>query len=222
MAVCCPGVAARYLLRVTVARNAGGYVVKDFPFWVRNSSLPEDADKTDPIKVPPLPRPSCVPILSGGRARKQSPNAHDALHLYCIWTRPQMEVGIEDCLHIEFEYGKGVYSLLDTVVGKIYFLLVRIKLKHMEIEIRRRETTGTGANLHNESETLAKYEIMDGAPVRGENVPIRCAPGPCTHTFTLLPPCVRPRRSSAVMRIVWMALRPAIRRNCALEHCFRA
>lgn len=26
--------------------------------------------------------------------------------------------------------------------GKIYFLLVRIKLKHMEVEIRRRETTG--------------------------------------------------------------------------------
>lgn len=37
----------------------------------------------------------------------------------------QMEVGIEDCLHIEFEYDKGTYHLKDTVVGKIYFLLVR-------------------------------------------------------------------------------------------------
>lgn len=54
-------------------------------------------------------------------------------------------------------------------------LQVRIKLKHMELEIRRRETTGTGAGAHNETETLAKYEIMDGAPVRGEAVPIRCA-----------------------------------------------
>lgn len=35
-----------------------------------------------------------------------------------------MEVGIEDCLHIEFEYDKGSYHLRDTVVGKIYFLLV--------------------------------------------------------------------------------------------------
>jgi vacuolar protein sorting-associated protein 26 len=50
---------------------------------------------------------------------------------------------------------------------------VRIKLKHMEIEIRRRETTGSGSAARNESETLAKYEIMDGAPVRGENIPIR-------------------------------------------------
>ena len=45
----------------------------------------------------------------------------------------QMEVGIEDCLHIEFEYDKSRYHLSDTVVGKIYFLLVRIKLKHMEV-----------------------------------------------------------------------------------------
>lgn len=57
-------------------------------------------------------------------------------------SRLQMEVGIEDCLHIEFEYSKGKYHLSDTVVGKIYFLLVRIRLKHMEVEIRRRETTG--------------------------------------------------------------------------------
>ena len=86
-----------------------------------------------------------------------------------------MEVGIEDCLHIEFEYDKAKYHLKDTVVGKIYFLLVRIKLKHMEVEIRRRETTGQGSSARNESETLAKYEIMDGAPVRGESIPIRSA-----------------------------------------------
>ncbi|GAB4813587.1 hypothetical protein N2152v2_000633 [Parachlorella kessleri] len=85
----------------------------------------------------------------------------------------KMEVGIEDCLHIEFEYNKGSYQLKDTVVGKIYFLLVRIKLKHMELEIRRRETTGAGAGAKNESETIAKYEIMDGAPARGEVIPIR-------------------------------------------------
>lgn len=61
---------------------------------------------------------------------------------------------------------------------------VRIKLKHMEIEIRRRETTGTGTSARNESETLAKYEIMDGAPVRGENIPIRrvFTPSECSQS----------------------------------------
>lgn len=97
----------------------------------------------------------------------------------------KMEVGIEECLHIEFEYDKARYHLKDVVSGKIYFLLVRIKLKHMEVEIRRRETTGAGSSAHNESETIAKYEIMDGAPVRGENIPIRLflAPYDLTPTY---------------------------------------
>nr|ODN92886.1 vacuolar protein sorting 26 [Cryptococcus depauperatus CBS 7855] len=85
----------------------------------------------------------------------------------------KMEVGIEDCLHIEFEYNKAKYHLKDVIVGKIYFLLVRIKIKHMELSIIRRETTGAPPNQYNESETITKFEIMDGAPVRGETIPIR-------------------------------------------------
>ncbi|MEQ2236189.1 Vacuolar protein sorting-associated protein 26B-like protein, partial [Ilyodon furcidens] len=85
----------------------------------------------------------------------------------------KMEVGIEDCLHIEFEYNKSKYHLKDVIVGKIYFLLVRIKIKHMEIDIIKRETTGTGPSVYHENDTIAKYEIMDGAPVRGESIPIR-------------------------------------------------
>lgn len=85
----------------------------------------------------------------------------------------KMEVGIEGCLHIEFEYNKSKYSLRDVIVGKIYFLLVRIKIQKMEISIIKRETTGSGPNLYNESETVAKFEIMDGSPVRGECIPVR-------------------------------------------------
>eukprot|EP00050_Salpingoeca_kvevrii_P011922 m.18951 g.18951 ORF g.18951 m.18951 type:complete len:151 (-) comp3709_c0_seq1:187-639(-) len=84
-----------------------------------------------------------------------------------------MEVGIEDCLHIEFEYNRSKYHLKDVIVGKIYFLLVRIKIKHMELAIIKRESTGTPPNVYHESETVTKYEIMDGAPVRGESIPIR-------------------------------------------------
>lgn len=36
------------------------------------------------------------------------------------------------------------YHLKDVVVGKIYFLLVRIKIERMEIQIIKKETTGTG------------------------------------------------------------------------------
>ena len=51
----------------------------------------------------------------------------------------KMEVGIEECLHIEFEYDKQKYHLRDIIIGKVYFLLVRIKIKHMELAIIRRE-----------------------------------------------------------------------------------
>ncbi|XP_013197706.2 vacuolar protein sorting-associated protein 26B-like [Amyelois transitella] len=100
-----------------------------------------------------------------------------AVHTLCsypdVLNSIKMEVGIEDCLHIEFEYNKSKYHLKDVIVGKIYFLLVRIKIKHMEISIIKRETTGSGPNTFTENETVAKYEIMDGAPVRGESIPIR-------------------------------------------------
>ena len=74
------------------------------------------------------------------------------------------------------------YHLKDVIVGKIYFLLVRIKIKYMELAIIKRETTGSGKgvsshfssrthcvgpNVYHESETVTKFEIMDGAPVKG-------------------------------------------------------
>eukprot|EP01084_Bolivina_argentea_P030142 55893_1 len=97
----------------------------------------------------------------------------------------KMEVGIEDCLHIEFEYDKSKYHLKDVIRGKIFFLLVRIKIKHMELQILKRESTGSGPNLYNETEVITKFEIMDGAPIKGENVPIRLflEPYDLTPTF---------------------------------------
>ena len=71
----------------------------------------------------------------------------------------KMDVGIEDCLHIEFEYSKSKYHLKDVIVGRIYFLLVRLKIKHMELSIIRRETTGVPPNQYNESETLVRFEV---------------------------------------------------------------
>lgn len=71
----------------------------------------------------------------------------------------KMDVGIEECLHIEFEYSKSMYHLKDVIVGRIFFLLVRLKIKHMELSIIRRETTGTPPNQYNESETLVRFEV---------------------------------------------------------------
>lgn len=96
----------------------------------------------------------------------------------------KMEVGIEDCLHIEFEYDKHKYHLRDVVLGKVYFLLVRIKIKHMELALIRRESAGSGQNTYNESENITKFELMDGAPIKGEIIPIRLFLSPLALTPT--------------------------------------
>lgn len=84
-----------------------------------------------------------------------------------------MDVGIEDCLHIEFEYNKSSYHLKDCVIGKVYFQLVRLKIKTMEITIVKRETYGAGDNAKTQNDTIARFEVMEGCPTKGEIVPIR-------------------------------------------------
>ncbi|KMZ63936.1 Vacuolar protein sorting-associated protein 26-like protein [Zostera marina] len=123
------------------------------------------------------------------------PYINNIVELQEIWVRNytelptinnsiKMEVGIEDCLHIEFEYNKSKYHLQDVIIGKIYFLLVRIKIKNMELEIRRREAIGSGSNTLVLTQTLATFELMDGAPVRGESIPIRLFLSPYELTPT--------------------------------------
>lgn len=56
----------------------------------------------------------------------------------------KMEVGIEECLHIEFEFNQSKFHLKDCILGKVFFNLVRIKIKHMELSIIKKEIVGNG------------------------------------------------------------------------------
>ncbi len=85
----------------------------------------------------------------------------------------KMEVGIEDCLHICFNYDKSRLFLHEAVTGTIEFKLVRLKVHTMELSIIRKEMTGVGASAFSETDTLAKFELMDGLPVKAEVVPLR-------------------------------------------------
>ena len=96
----------------------------------------------------------------------------------------KMEVGIEDSLHIEFEYDKSHYHLEDVVIGKISFQLMRIKIKHMELAILRREGVGSGPQQHSGRDTITKFEVMDGAPSKGGSIPVRMYLAPYTLTPT--------------------------------------
>ena len=59
----------------------------------------------------------------------------------------------------------------------------------MELAIIRRETSGSGPNTYNESETVTKFELMDGAPVKGEVIPIRLFLSPLELTPTYRSVC---------------------------------
>lgn len=166
----------RYFIRVTISRSYNTSIIKEQDFFVQNSTkspVIELNSIVDTNRVDTSPSVSegdqvTTPATSTSvvpSAASSSPSL----------ARPpiRMEVGIEDCLHIEFEYDKQKYHLKDVIHGKIYFLLVRIKIKHMELAVIRRESAGSGSNQCNESETVTKFELMDGAPVKGECVPIR-------------------------------------------------
>ncbi|CAK93217.1 unnamed protein product (macronuclear) [Paramecium tetraurelia] len=88
-------------------------------------------------------------------------------------TSLKLEVGIEECLHIDFEYFKSKYHLRDVVTGKVNFYLVKIKIKYMELAVIRKEQYGQGQQQQTDNETLVKYELMDGCPQKGEVIPIR-------------------------------------------------
>ncbi len=85
----------------------------------------------------------------------------------------KLEVGIEECLHIEFMYNKNKYTLKDIIQGRVHFMLVKIRIKYMELSIIKKEITGQGEKQNTDNESLVKYEIMDGCPTKGEVIPIR-------------------------------------------------
>ena len=111
----------------------------------------------------------------------------------------RMEVGVEDCLQIEFKFDKDTYNLHDMITGNIHFILARIRILHMDIEIIRKEIVGSGDREVIESEVLAKFEIMDGLPVKDEVIPVRMYLRP----YDLSPSFRNVDRLFSVKVVVW-------------------
>ncbi|GEQ70037.1 hypothetical protein JCM33374_g3713 [Metschnikowia sp. JCM 33374] len=144
-------VTLRYYIRVVVSRKNKADLTREKELWVYQYSTPQ-----------PSQQPQEVSAAKKGHS-----------HLATRGSSVKMDVGIEHCLHIEFEYSKSRFSLKEVIVGRIHFLLVRLKIKHMEISLIRRESVGSVPKQVVDSDTVVKFEIMDGAPVKGESIPIR-------------------------------------------------
>lgn len=83
------------------------------------------------------------------------------------------EVGIRNLLHLEFVFPSGFCGFSDALVGAVYFILVKIRIIHMSLAFYRVESYNSDDNFIKKKVLLKNYEILDGAVVRGDHIPIR-------------------------------------------------
>lgn len=84
-----------------------------------------------------------------------------------------MDVGIDSVLAVSLNFPRSIYHLKDVIEGYIKFTLVNLKIKSMNLAIKRKEVLGSGANSITKEEQIVSYEIMDGCPTKEETIPIR-------------------------------------------------
>ncbi|QLQ78457.1 hypothetical protein HG537_0A07040 [Torulaspora globosa] len=152
-----------YYVKVTVARRTTD-ISKAKKFWVY---LYNDVSKP----------PAAILGTNGAQSTEEtSGSVEQEPQTGVLRKEPKpvkLDIGIENCLHIEFEFSKSQYSLKEVIVGRIYFLLSRLKIKHMELSLITRESSGLQPSNYLVDSTAIRYEIMDGSPVKGETIPIR-------------------------------------------------
>jgi vacuolar protein sorting-associated protein 26 len=96
-----------------------------------------------------------------------------------------LEVGIDDWLHLVFEVDRNKYHLKDVIDGFVKFKKVSIRLVSMELQLIKKEILIAGNNSKAETEIISRFEIMDGAPIKNETIPIKwfIAPYELTPTY---------------------------------------
>lgn len=107
-------------------------------------------------------------------------NDHDFAVMNIQRLRPKkpvtMQVGVDDCLHIKFEYDNINIAVDGALEGRVIVLSNTLKITSMQIQLIRREMVRTAEHHRPEvlnTVILGKYEIMDGLPGDGEEIPIR-------------------------------------------------
>jgi len=87
----------------------------------------------------------------------------------CEPTPFKKEIGLTNVLHMEVCLKSNIVDPRQEFIGCVYFLLAKIRIVSVAIELIRREEMGAEA-----FETSSQaFEILDGAPVRGVLIPIR-------------------------------------------------
>lgn len=87
-----------------------------------------------------------------------------------------LEIGVDQCLHLEVEYENTRLHLNDILKGKIRFAKNKLRISNMFAQFLRREdlypVNGCEIDKMVETKVLGSYEIMEGWPEDGEVIPI--------------------------------------------------
>lgn len=83
------------------------------------------------------------------------------------------EIGIQGLLRIECVLHDPTFEVTSCLIGKVFFLEVKMRIVEMYLQIQREEEYNNGISGSKFTSIVAQYEIMDGMPVRGDSIAIR-------------------------------------------------
>jgi len=87
-----------------------------------------------------------------------------------------LQVGVDDCLHLDINLLNSRLRLNDIISGTIVFKINQLKLKSMQIQLERREALVPNEFNHENvihTTKLGAIELMDGCPIKDISIPVR-------------------------------------------------
>ena len=84
-----------------------------------------------------------------------------------------INIGVENVIHVNIKLFKTKYCLDDVIVGKIKINKSEIQLNNIFLEIKREEKTITGDTNLSNIQNLGKYELVEGYPETGDEIYFR-------------------------------------------------
>ena len=83
----------------------------------------------------------------------------------------KLKAGVKNVLSLVIEFEHFNYNCRGILKGFVTFNLVNVNIKYMEVQLVKREVCFDGKKY--EPEYIARYELIDGGPIKHEKIPIR-------------------------------------------------
>ena len=84
-----------------------------------------------------------------------------------------INIGVEDVIHVNIKLLKTKYCLDDVIIGKIKIVKNEIQLNNIFLEIKKEEKINVGNSNFANCENLARYELVEGYPEQEDEIYFR-------------------------------------------------